>query len=475
MRSDAPGTTATERNPADRSVWSTRFARRLAAVSLVVVAAIALALPASARTGSPHGSPVKIEAQLSQGLIPESGPAELYLRVGIRGQRASDDDNRAPLNVALVLDKSGSMNGSRIREARRAAKMVVDRLRDGDTLTVIAYDTEAMVLIPAGQVGSRQRLKRKIDRMEANGSTAIYAGMRLAASELDDHLSDARVTRVILLSDGRANVGPRNPQAFAKLGRNLSNRGMIVSTIGLGNGYNEDLMAALAQAGEGNHAFVSEPLDIIDFFDREFNDASRVVAQDLEVTVTLYDRARVGRSLGRKGDISDRSIRYTFGQLISGSEQVLLATLLLPDDVRSGRQRIASITVTYRSTETGVRMRTETHVNVRASDDQEMRRDSFDADVMADVTLLEARERRARAIKLRDSGRSDEARALFGELAKEMEQRQKRYGFAKSKRFEAEQRANAVAAKARSESSWRIQRKQLKALDSNAASSAKRY
>ncbi|MEO1694370.1 MAG: VWA domain-containing protein, partial [Pseudomonadota bacterium] len=370
-----------------RGRWGALGHTLQAGITLVLVLAvsfattIALSPRVDARTGSHHGQPITVEAQLSQSVVPEGGAVDLYLRVGIKARRPAATDTRPPLNIALVLDKSGSMGGARIREARRAALMAVDRLGRDDALTVVSYDSVARVLVQSQTLAHRARLKRRIARLEADGSTAIYDGLTTAADEMAAFVDPERVSRIILLSDGQANVGPRDPAAFADLGRDLAARGIIVSTIGLGSGYNEDLMAQLAQAGEGNHAFVSEPQELVAFFDREFNDATQVVAQDVEVILTLSGDVRPVESLGRKARRAGRTLSYRLGQLIGGSEQVLVSSLRLPDAVRSGRVGIASVAVRFRSAETGVDMRTETQVSVTTSPDARARNASRNANV----------------------------------------------------------------------------------------------
>ncbi|MEM1306658.1 MAG: VWA domain-containing protein, partial [Pseudomonadota bacterium] len=436
-------------------------------LALAFATTLALSTRVDARTGSHHGKPITVEAQLSQSVVPDGGAVELYLRLGIKARRPANTATRPPLNIALVLDKSGSMGGARIREARSAALMAVDRLGRDDALTVVSYDSVARVLVQSQTLAHRERLKRRIGRLGANGSTAIYDGLTTAADEMATFVDPDRVSRIILLSDGQANVGPRDPAAFADLGRDLAARGIIVSTIGLGSGYNEDLMAQLAQSGEGNHAFVSEPQELVAFFDREFNDATQVVAQDVEVIITFSGDVEPVESLGRKARRAGRTLSYRLGQLIGGSEHVLVSSLRLPNAVRSGRVGIASVAVRFRSAETGVDMRTETHVSVTTSPDGAAQNASRNADVMEDVTLLEARAERARAIKLRDGGREQEAQAVFKAAASRMTARQKAFGFDASDRFAAEQRANEAAAAPATPQQWRTQRKTLRALESN--------
>src|SRR4029453_6495545 len=127
-----------------------------------------------------------------------------------------------------------------------------DQIAPGDYLSVITYSDHAQVVFPAQQVEDKEALKARLSRIQPSGSTALYAGVKLGAEQVERHLSSKRINRVILLSDGLANVGPSSPRDLRQLGHALSERGLAVSTIGVGDDYNEDLMAGLAEASDAN-------------------------------------------------------------------------------------------------------------------------------------------------------------------------------------------------------------------------------
>ncbi|MEL6297020.1 MAG: VWA domain-containing protein [Pseudomonadota bacterium] len=447
----------------------------IALASAVVVSALAPSGLAHAAGASPD---VRVSATLSHSKFLRGPDGALYLQVKIDAGRQPRATDRPPLNLALVIDKSGSMRGDRIDAARRAALMAIDRLDHRDIVSLISYSDEARVLIPATRATDKRALRRTVRRLLAGGSTAIHDGVTTAARELEKFQDDGRSTRLILLSDGLANIGPKSPAHFEDLGRRLSERGMFVSTIGLGTSYNEDLMAGLARTGEGNHAFVQEPADLTAFFNREFDEAIGVAIQDIEIIITLKRGFKPIDTLGREGEITGRKVRFKVGQLVGGGTQVLLAKIAAPDDDFVGAIDVADVQVSYRRVSDG---RTETTRVAVASEIATGAREhtqSVNRDVIADVTVLEARRQRDLAIKLHDQGRLAESRKAFEASRGYIRKRQQAYGLEASaelnKAADASAESEAAISSGRREA-WKSQRKSLRSLESNNAGSLKKY
>ncbi len=221
--------------------------------ALLLVLALTL-LP----TAVAQAKQVKLDVALAQPtmLLCEQPKCENHLRIALKALRWTRASKRLPVNIAIVIDRSGSMQGDKIKHAREAALQAIDRLRDNDIVSIVAYDTSVEVLVPATKVSDREEIKGRIRAIKAHGSTALFAGVSKGAAEVRKFLDDKHVNRVILLSDGLANVGPSSPMELGQLGRSLIKEGVSVSTMGLGTGYNEDLMSKLAIESSGNHTFI---------------------------------------------------------------------------------------------------------------------------------------------------------------------------------------------------------------------------
>ena len=178
-------------------------------------------------------------------------PGTAYVKVTLAADKVAAK-SRPSVNLAIVLDRSGSMHGEAIKRAREAACEAVRRLDERDVISVVAYDDVTETVVPAQRVVDREGIIAKISRIEARGMTALFAGVATGASELAKFRGQCEINRVLLLSDGQANVGPSSAEELGRYGAMLMKDGVAVSTVGLGNGYNEDLMTRLSQKSDGN-------------------------------------------------------------------------------------------------------------------------------------------------------------------------------------------------------------------------------
>lgn len=373
--------------------------RRLTAA---VLAALSLSLTPLAGA---RAADVKVEAKLSQSAIPREVSSKVYLRLSLEAIAAKARDKRAPINVAIVIDRSGSMSGDRLANAKKGAHAALDRLGPDDVVSLVSYNHDVQVLSPAAPLGtSRAKLERAIDELGADGTTALYAGVKEGGDQVDGFRSDMKVNRVILLSDGLANVGPSSPRDLADLGRKLAGKGITVSTIGLGLEYNEDLMQRLAAASDGNHVFVERPSDLAEIFDRELGDALSIAAKDITITIECKAGFKPNRVLGRDAEINGQRITLKLNALQAGNERYVVVEVETPKGGDVGDRDIASVEVTYLDLASGARERRNATVKAKLTDDQKEAEASLDKPVMSQVTEQIATENSEKAVELRDKG-----------------------------------------------------------------------
>lgn len=443
---------------------------------IVALAALSLAFvgPAGAKTDVPA---IEITPELSQRVVKAGETSRIYLKLGIKVARVERAASRAPLNLALVIDRSGSMQGARIEGARRAAMMAIDRLAARDVVSVVSYDDRVEIEVPATRATDPAGMKARIARLTPRGSTAIHAGMLAGLEEVRKFRAPGMINRIILLSDGLANVGPSSPDHFARLGREIAGEGITVSTIGLGLGYNEDLMAKLARNADGAHVFVQEPADLASFLNREIDDVQSIFAQDIDVTIELKANVRPIRGLGRDAEIKADRITWKFGQLVGGSEQVLMAEIEAPADLATDSRDVGTIRIGYRAAGSDERVTRTESISLAAASSDTAVEAGINAEVMRDAALLTAREKKEQAIQLRDAGRLEEARKAFEENAVEIDRKAAKYKFKLEGQVQLEQEANRAAASpsAASADGWNKQRKVMRGQDSNASGASVRY
>jgi len=422
-------------------------------LSKVAVAAGVAGL-AAAGTGVEARS-VRLDVEMSQSKVLVTGPRTAHLYVGVTGLDAPRG-RRPALNVAIVLDRSGSMSGRKLQEAKRAAAMAVGMLRGDDIVSVVTYESTVDVLVPATKAQDKAAIRRAIRSIVPAGRTALFGGVSKGARELRKFLDENRVNTLLLLSDGLANVGPSSPGELARLGVSLAREGMAVTTIGLGLDYNEDLMTRLARASDGNHFFVENASDLEYAFATEFGDALSAVAQEVDIHVVCPKGVRPVRVLGRDALISGQEVRTTMGQVFADQTRYLVVELTLPPQEPNTALKVADVEATYRDllTRQSERLRGSTRVTFASS--QAAIKASTNEKVMAEVVRQIGTERNEVAMALRDEGKVEEAREAFVENAQFLEQQAQELD---SDSLKKDATANANASRNLSKEEWRRERK----------------
>ena len=428
--------------------------------------------------------PLAVEARLGQAVMKAGETQRNFLRVAVGGCER-EKTNRTPVNVAFVIDRSGSMQGSRIAQAREAAIMAVKRLDPDDIAAVVIFDNHVETLVPARKVTDQALFADRIRQVGPRGSTAIYGGVMQGASEVRTFKDNRRLNRVVLLSDGLANVGPRSVAEFETLGRGLLAEGISVSTIGLGLGYNEDLMLKLARASDGNHAFAGDAAALIPIFNREFNDVLASCAQMVSIDVELQPGVRLVRALSRDGSIDGQHATFRMNQVYQATEHYVLLEIEIDKQVatagtdgdKSSGKDLGRVRVAYTAPHDGSQHTLDADIRGSFSESRAAVSASRDLRVLEAAIEQTTRERTREAIALRDQGKVEQAQALFRQNLAEITAYTA--GMAKpSERMQqltSEYGAIANAPAALAPAAWGRQRKMLRQLDATQAGSSVRY
>jgi Ca-activated chloride channel family protein len=370
---------------------------------------------------------VKVEVALAKPLLLAGQKQTNYLRVGLTGLPIKGVERRSPVNLAIVLDKSGSMSGDKLRRAKDAAIASIDRLAADDIVSVIAYDHTVEVLVPATKVSDRAVIRAAIERLTAGGNTALFAGVSKGAAEVRKFLDRQRVNRIILLSDGQANSGPSSPADLGNLGASLIKEGISVTTLGLGLDYNEDLMSALARKSDGNNYFIENSTDLASKFAFEFDDVMSVVAQEVTVRITCPPGIRPVRVLGREADITGQTVTAYLNQVYGEQEKYLLLEVEIPAGGDGTKRNVADVAVSYVNMASKAPVRITRTAATRFTANPGQVESSTHRGVMASAIEQIAVERNLLAINLRDQGRVEEARRVLRENAAFLAENARRY------------------------------------------------
>ena len=281
-------------------------------------------------------------------LVPVGKDQEVVVKIDLESEPGRRP-NRLPLNLAVVIDHSGSMAGAKIEKTKQAAMQLIDQLTPQDNLALVEFDDTVDVLFRSQHVLDREALKAQVQRIEPGGSTALYAGVETGGKELLKIESRTdRINRVILLSDGLANVGPSSTSDLKALGCSLSRQGISVSTIGVGDDYNEDLMAGLAEASDANYYYVKDAEKLPEIFAKELGGLQAVTARHVEVVITCTDGIEPLDLIGRPEKFVDRKTTVEFSSFSSGQNRYLFLRCRVKANDAVTQMDLASVKVTYR-------------------------------------------------------------------------------------------------------------------------------
>jgi Mg-chelatase subunit ChlD len=273
--------------------------------------------------------------------------SEAVLQVGFSTARVNDRQQLRPLNLALVIDKSGSMaDADKMSRVKTALLAMLPRLREEDTLSIVVFDCAAQVLMPARKLSDRASVERLVRSIEPGSCTNIHAGLMLGYKEALKSYSRDATNRVVLLTDGIANEGVTDPSKIASDSLSYNDRGVDLSTIGVGFDLNQDLLRELAKSGRGLFHFVADAQDIEKVFIKELQSLISPVATSPTVEIDYGAGLELAQLYGYEPRQSERGLSIKLDNMNNGLTQVVM----LRFRTARGRETGARLPVTVRFT-----------------------------------------------------------------------------------------------------------------------------
>jgi Ca-activated chloride channel family protein len=284
------------------------------------------------------------------------GAAETYfVRVGIQGERieASERDNAA---LTFVIDVSGSMGEpNRLPLVKESLSLLVEQLREGDTVAIVVYSNNTRTVLEPTSVTERERIIGAINSLGIENSTNVEAGLRLGYEVAQDNFVNGAINRVILCSDGLANVGATNPDAIRNSVREYAEQGVLLTTVGFGMQFNDNMMETLANDGNGNYAYVDTLDEARRVFVENLTGTLQVIARDAKIQVEFNpDVVSQYRLLGYENrDVADADFRnddVDAGEVGAGDNVTALYEVRLTEQ---GSGTALTAQIRYEDPETG--------------------------------------------------------------------------------------------------------------------------
>jgi Ca-activated chloride channel family protein len=329
---------------------------------------------------------------------------------------------RRRLNLGLVLDRSGSMAGAPLKQAVRAAQALVDELGAEDRVSVVIYDDTPETIVAPGLATDKARIRGLLDKVRAGGCTNLSGGWLEGVKHVQKHASKELVNRVLLLTDGQANMGIKDPDVLVKTARQKAEEGVITTTLGFGSGFNEDLLIGMARAAEGNFYFIESPEDVAQVFKIELEGLASVVGQNLVVTVRPGAAVEHGWVLNNyRTEERDKELDVVVGDVYAVEDRVLVLELLVRAPAE-GPVPVADVSYTFQTVIDGAikEVKGALTATAEAAGAERAAAAAPDLGAVSDASRLQAARTKDEAVTLADKGDLKAAAQKLRAMAEEL-------------------------------------------------------
>jgi Ca-activated chloride channel homolog len=354
---------------------------------------------------------VTLEGALGNRFVAAATSGEIVARLRI-GTRAPAGSHRPPINVALVIDTSGSMDGRPIEDARAATAAFLDSLRDGDRLAVVAFHSETEVVLPSTVIdrGQLAELRARVSQLRATGTTDLAGGLRAGIEEVIRHWDAQGINRVVLLSDGV----PNDASSVVALAQAAGERQVAITALGLGTEYDETLLAALAQRSGGRFHFVAESQAVARVFTEEVLRMTRTLARNLQLQLRPGPGVRIESVVGQPSVGADGSVRLYLGDLAEGDSRDVIVRLTAEGRREGAMVEVMDAVLAFDDAlESAGHLERRVFLGARSTASGDELEAGADASVQRDAARMAAAAVTVQAIALARGGELEQARAML--------------------------------------------------------------
>jgi Ca-activated chloride channel family protein len=363
-----------------------------------------------------------VKAHLDLDLVALESADSLTLMLDLTAPISDKAKTRAPQAIQVVLDRSGSMSGDPLESAKGSLLKLVDRLAPQDYFGLVAFDDQALVVVPMRQIQDHHvpTLRQSIRELQTAGSTDISTGYLMGLRELS-RLTNVAASTLLLISDGHANAGEKDPKVLASIATKHSTNRITTSTIGLGVGYDEIILEALASGGGGAHRFASTIDEAVGAIAAEVND----LLDKSAVNAVLRIKPVAGLSSAPTVQVLQRlpfwkdgdDYVLQLGDLYAGENRRFVIGLDIPSLTALGLVKVADIVLEYLNLAEMVEISVTMPVNVNVVPADIAAGRIPDPIVRAERLIVEAQAEKARATEEIREGKVREASSRMKKIA----------------------------------------------------------
>lgn len=364
---------------------------------------------------------MRADFSLDYDVLTVEQPQKLYLMARLESGPVPHDLKRRPLNLSLVIDRSGSMAGEKIDFTRQAAQFLVQNLSLRDRLSIVLYNDKIETLLAPELVQRKDHINQLIQNIKVSGTTNLSGGWLEGCKHVTNHLAHDVLNRVILMTDGLANRGVTEPDKLIPLARQKRGESISTTTMGLGTDFNEDLLMAMADAGGGAFYFIENPEAAPVIFKEELQGLLNLVGQNLVISVDPSEHVTMVNQLNAYPMHSDgRRVNFQLGDVFGDEIKTLILELSIPALKDMGAQQIAVLRFEYdQLLESSVEHHVwEMPVVINIQPGSAEPKKLADPNVAQAVLLLKAAQARGDAVRSADRGEYEAAARMLEEMAR---------------------------------------------------------
>ncbi len=339
----------------------------------------------------------------------------VYLYIDLEADKIKESSSRTPMNISIVIDRSGSMGEkNKLEYVKKAVEYLIDEASTDDYISVVTYDDNADVLQKSQVVKDKYELRQKINSLQPGGFTNLSEGMFEGYDQVNRNYMRGYVNKVFLLSDGLANRGITDRFKLADMVREKNRKdGITISTFGVGNDFNENLMADIADYGRGNYYYIKNSSDIPEIFASELKGMRNLVGQGTKMKVKFPgENLKVSKVFGYPYEVEGENVTIDFKDVFSGQQK----SVLIKFDItkKTDRKLVFENELTYSDVTADFKLVTERNINnIQQTSSIEKYNTNKNEMVVQNISTFEANEMMEEALRNVDDGNFTKAKELM--------------------------------------------------------------
>ena len=363
---------------------------------------------------------MKLQHSFDYNKIPQGQEFKARYMISLSAE-VNTEKPRPRLNLAFVIDISGSMGGEKLHNVKEAVKSVIPKLHPQDIISITLFDNNIQTLIPSVRVGDDQlNLNQIIDKIHTGGDTNLSGGYENGFKLCKSYVSEKTISRIILLTDGLANNGITQYDKLIHISKKYVQQGVATTTIGTGRDYDQNLLGGMAEMGSGNTYFIENPDEAASVFNEELGFLLQLAASNCKINIKPNDNSVAVHQLNNY--LQNRN-EFTIGDVYGGQTKSMIVEMTLPAQQNEGEYKIGTLEITYDDLAIPevVRRTISEEIKVQVVTEKEFETVEPNKDITVQSILLMIAKAKDLAMEKANSGDFDSASAILLRCVKDIE------------------------------------------------------